>query len=307
MIYISHHLSEVLKVADNATVMRDGKIVDTVRIANITEDQLVSMMVGREIAQKHIDRANHVDYKTKSFEANHLSHLYEFKDISFYLHPGEIVGMYGLVGAGRSEMAKCIFGLDHLTGGNMLLNGKPYIPKSAYDAMAKGIAYTSENRKQDGLFLKMSIADNCVSPQLKTFASKSDVLSKKKMTEFADECIQRLNVVTPSRDQVVCNLSGGNQQKVLLSMWLGIDPRVLIVDEPTKGVDVGAKAEIYDILRDLADKGMSILVISSDLIEILNISDRIYVVKDGRVRGECMPEEATEESVVAIATTGSLN
>lgn len=302
MIYISHHLSEVLQVADNATVLRDGKIVATVPVADIDEDKLVSMMVGREITQKHVDRSDKIDYSKKLFEAAHLSHMYEFKDISFHVHPGEIVGMYGLVGAGRSEMAKCIFGLDSLLGGEMLLDGAPFKAKNASDSIKKGVAYASENRKLDGLFLKKTIADNCVSVQLKSFANKAGMLNDRDMKKFADDCIERLNVITPSRDQLAGNLSGGNQQKVLLSMWLGINPRFLIVDEPTKGVDVGAKAEIYEILRGLADEGMGILVISSDLLEILNISDRIYVVKDGRIHGECMPEEATEESVVAVAT-----
>ncbi len=302
MIYISHHLSEVLEVADSATVLRDGKVVTTVPISEVNEDKLVSLMVGREIVQKHIDRSQNIDYSKKLFEAKNLSHLYEFKDISFHVHPGEIVGMYGLIGAGRSEMAKCIFGLDRFLSGETFLDGKPFRAKSAADSMRKGVAYTSENRKLDGLFLKKSIMDNCVSPQLKSFANRAGVLSKKDMEKFADDCIEKLNVITPSKNQLAGNLSGGNQQKVLLSMWLGINPRFLIVDEPTKGVDVGAKSEIYSILRGLADEGMGILVISSDLLEILNISDRIYVVKDGRIHGECMPDEATEESVVTIAT-----
>ena len=302
MIYISHHLSEVMDVADSATVLRDGKVVTTVPISEVDEDKLVSLMVGREIVQKHIDRTDKIDKTKKLFEAKNLSHMYEFKDISFYVHPGEIVGMYGLIGAGRSEMAKCIFGLDKLAGGEMYLDGKPFLAKNAADSMKKGVAYASENRKLDGLFLQKTIRDNCVAPQLKSFANKIGVLSGQKMDGFADDCIEKLNVVTPSSRQIAGNLSGGNQQKVLLSMWLGIEPRFLIVDEPTKGVDVGAKAEIYNILRGLADEGMGILVISSDILEILNISDRIYAVKDGRISGECMPDEATEESVVSIAT-----
>ena len=301
MIYISHHLSEVMKVADSATVLRDGKIVATVPISQVNEEKLISMMVGREIVEKHIDRTDKIDMSKTLFEAKNLSHLYEFKDISFNVHYGEIVGMYGLIGAGRSEMAKCIFGLDKLAGGEMLLDGRPFHAKNASDAMKKGVVYASENRKLDGLFLEKSIADNCVSPQLKAFANGAGVLSKDKMDAFADECIKKLNVVTPSRMQLAGNLSGGNQQKVLLSMWLGINPRFLIVDEPTKGVDVGAKAEIYNILRALADEGMGILVISSDILEVLNISDRIYAVKDGRICGECLAHEATEESVVAVA------
>ena len=302
MIYISHHLSEIMDVADRVMVLRDGKNVDTVSVADINEDKLVSMMVGREIVEKHIDRTDKIDYSRYLFEAKNLAHLYEFKDISFNVHPGEIVGMYGLVGAGRSEMAKCVFGLDKICGGEMLLDGQPYHAKSASDAIEKGVVYASENRKLDGLFLKKTIADNCVSPQLASFTNKIGVLLEKDMKKFADDCIRSLHIVTPSREQLAGNLSGGNQQKVLLSMWLGLNPRFLIVDEPTKGVDVGAKAEIYTILRDLADKGMGILVVSSDLLEILNISDRIYVVKDGRVNGEISAEEASEEAVVSVAT-----
>lgn len=307
MIYISHHLSEVLEVADRATVFRDGKLISTVDVKDVDEDKLVSLMVGREIVERHIDRTDKIDQTRFVFEAKNLAHKYEFKDISFDVHPGEIVGMYGLVGAGRSEMAKCIFGLDKISGGEMLLEGKPYSAKTASDAMEKGVAYTSENRKEDGLFLKKTIMDNCVSPQLKTFSDKFGFMQNKGMGEFADDCIDRLNVRTPSKYQMVGNLSGGNQQKVLLSMWLGINPKFFIVDEPTKGVDVGAKSEIYTILRKLADSGMGILVISSDLLEILNISDRIFVVKDGKTKGIVMPEEATEERVVGIATTGRAN
>ncbi len=307
MVYISHHLSEVMQVADVATVLRDGKIVTTVNVSEINEDKLVSFMVGREIVQKHIDRTARIDRSKLLFEAKNLSHLYQFKDISFDVYPGEIVGMYGLVGAGRSEMAKCIFGLDKLSGGEMYLDGKPFRAKSAADSIEKGVAYASENRKLDGLFLKKTISDNCVSVQLKSFANKIGFLNDRDMGKFADDCIKRLNVITPSRSQITGNLSGGNQQKVLLSMWLGVNPRFLIVDEPTKGVDVGAKSEIYDILRKLADEGMGILVISSDLLEILNISDRIFVIKDGRVQGECMPDEAKEEKTMTEKKKGSFS
>ena len=303
IIYISHHLQEVFEIADRATVLRDGKYVDTVNVADVDEDKIVSMMVGREVTHNYVSRQGKIDGSVVVLEAQGLTHAHLFHNISFQVHKGEILGFAGLIGAGRTEMARAIFGHEKLTAGRILLNGRPISVKSPTDAMRQGIAYTSENRKLDGLFLSQSIEENCVSPQLKEFAGRGiGFLDEKRMEDFTKMCIDKFNITTPSMKQRVRNLSGGNQQKVLLSMWLGIQPKVLIVDEPTKGVDVGAKAEIYDILRALADTGVAIIVISSELLEVLTISDRIIVMKSGRIAGIMNNSEATEENVIAYAT-----
>jgi ABC-type sugar transport system ATPase subunit len=302
IIYISHHLPELFEIADRATVLRDGRVVTTVMMNDVTEDKIVSYMVGREVTHTHVNRLEKIDFTTVVFEAKNLSHLYQFKDISFAIHRGEILGMSGLIGAGRSEMAKAIFGLEKLAGGEMYLYGKKIRIKNPASAMKKGIAYTSENRKSDGLFLNMSISHNCSCPQLGKFSNVLGYLREKQIADFSGTCINKFNIVTISGKQLVRNLSGGNQQKVLLSMWLGIEPNLLIVDEPTKGVDVGAKEEIYEIIRSLADAGTAIIVISSDLLEILTISDRIVVVKDGRITGVLDRNEADEEKIIGYAT-----
>lgn len=299
IIYISHHMSELFEIADRATVLRDGCVVNTVNVKDIDEDSLVSLMVGRDVSHEYIPRK--VNYDKKVFEARRLTHKYKFNDISFDVHEGEILGFAGLIGAGRSEMARCIFGLDKLKDGEMYLEGKRVSPQNPTEAVKLGIAYTSESRKIEGLFLEKTVKDNCISPRLSSFAGKAGFLNEGKMKRFADECIRKFNIATPTSDQLIRNLSGGNQQKVLLSMWLGISPKLLIVDEPTKGVDVGAKAEIYAILRKLADTGIAVVVISSELIEVLSISDRILVMKDGMISGELKNSEASEESIIAYA------
>ncbi|MDR2661959.1 MAG: sugar ABC transporter ATP-binding protein [Treponema sp.] len=303
IIYISHHLPELFLIARRATVLRDGKVVSTVAMnETVTEDKIVGLMVGREVTHKHVDRTSRIDRRRVVLEAKNLSHLYHFKDISFKVHRGEILGFSGLIGAGRSEIAKAIFGLEKLTRGELYLEGKKITIRNPAEAMKKGIAYTSENRKFDGLFLNMSIAHNCSCPQLEKFSGPGGFLRERRIGAFSAECIKKFNIISSSGRQLVRNLSGGNQQKVLLSMWLGIEPKLLMVDEPTKGVDVGAKEEIYGIIRALADTGVAVIVISSDLLEILTISDRVAVLRDGRITGMMDIGEADEEKVISCAT-----
>jgi ABC-type sugar transport system ATPase subunit len=289
-------------IADCATILRDGKVVADVLLNEVNEDKIVSLMVGREIVHTHVDRKEKIDHNDVVFEAKNLSHLYQFKDISFSVHRGEILGLSGLIGAGRSEVAKAIFGLEKITGGELFLEGKKITVKNPASAMKKGIAYTSESRKFDGLFLNMSIAHNCSCPQLGKFAGPLGFLKEGQIGQFSQSCIKQFNIMSTSGRQLVRNLSGGNQQKVLLSMWLGIQPKLLIVDEPTKGVDVGAKEEIYEIIRKMADTGVGVIIISSDLLEILTISDRVAVLKDGRITGILDVDEADEEKVITYAT-----
>ncbi|MDR1389112.1 MAG: sugar ABC transporter ATP-binding protein [Treponema sp.] len=302
IIYISHHLSELFVIADRATILRDGRVVSSVMMKNVDEDKIISLMVGREVTHKHIDRSGKIDRSAVVFEAKNISHAYQFKNISFSVHKGEILGLSGLIGAGRSELAKAIFGLGKISGGEMYLNGKKIHNRGPSDAMKKGMAYTSESRKHDGLFLGMSIAHNCSCTQLGRFSNAAGFLNDKKIDDFSKSCIDEFKIISTSEKQLVRNLSGGNQQKVLLSMWLGIQPELLIVDEPTKGVDVGAKEEIYGIIRALADTGAAVIIISSDLLEILTISDRIAVLKDGRITGTMDIGEADEETIITYAT-----
>ena len=300
-IYISHHLNEIFEIADRVTVLRDGKYAGTVQVSETSEKQLVSMMVGREVLHAFVPRSKQpAPYPVLRVE--NLTHRKLFKNISFEINPGEIVGFAGLIGAGRSEIAKALFGIIHYESGSISINGQAVHIKSPKSAMRQGIAYTSENRKQEGLFLDMNIRQNCIAPQIGNYAKGSlKFMDDAKIDAFTDDCIRKMRIVTPSSRQRLRNLSGGNQQKVLLSMWLGIKPRVLIIDEPTKGVDVGAKSEIYDIIRALAETGVAIMVISSDLLEILAISDRIIVVKDGHISGTIDHFEATEENIIAKA------
>ena len=292
IIYISHHLGEVFEIADRVTVLRDGKLVETCPVKDVTEEDLVKKMVGRELADM---------YGSRTFLAGKERFRLESRDISFSVKAGEIVGIAGLAGAGRTELGRAIFGSEPLKG-CVFLDGKPIIIRSPEDAIANRIAYMTEDRKDDGLFLDMTIRENTAAPSLREFGGRLGFVDERAMTTFAEDFCGRFNIVTPSPWQTVGLLSGGNQQKVLLSMWIGIRPLLLIADEPTRGVDVGAKSEIYHLLRKLASEGVGIILISSDLQEILGMSDRILVMRSGRLAGEFAGAEATEERVIACAS-----
>ena len=316
VIYISHHLSEVFELADRVSVLRDGKHVATDQIGEVTEDDLVRKMVGRELVDMYGSRADAIGGAggatapalgsgpvgpRECFRIEKAQCAGTFHDVSLSVGKGEIVGIAGLAGAGRTELGRAIFGAEQLDGGRMFLEGKPVSIRCCGDAIANRIAYLSEDRKGDGLFLDMSIRENCVAPSLGKFADRLGMMDDSAVAGFAKTAADRFGIVTPSTDQQVGLLSGGNQQKVLLAMWIGIRPRFLVADEPTRGVDVGAKSEIYSILRKLAAEGVGILLISSDLPEILGLSDRILVMRQGTVAGEFTREEATEESIIACA------
>ena len=294
IIYISHHLHEVFEVADRVTVLRDGRVVETCAIGDVTEESLVRKMVGRELKDMYGARADKVGAEVLRVEWP--------PEMSLSVGAGEIVGVAGLAGAGRTELGRAIFGADLISGLRVCLDGKLIEIRSPEDAIEHGIAYLTEDRKDDGLFLDMSIRDNCAAPSLGKLATGCGLMNERAIDEFAEGFRKEFGIVTPSIRQEVGLLSGGNQQKVLLAMWMGIRPRVLIADEPTRGVDVGAKSEIYHMLRKLAADGVSILLISSDLPEILGLSDRILVMRESRLAGEFAASEATEENVVACAT-----
>lgn len=303
-IYISHHLSEIFQIADRVTVMRDGKYVQTLNVAEATEDLLIRRMVGRELKNVYGQRAAPVG--DPYFRIEQASRSPDFHDISFHLRRGEILGLAGLVGAGRTQLARALAGLEPLRHGQILLDNSPLRIRSPQQAIRHGIGYLTEDRKDQGLFLRMPIRDNCIAPSLARFANALGAVDESRVDRFAESSRARFNIITPSTRQPVGHLSGGNQQKVLLSMWMGIQPKVLIIDEPTRGVDVGARSDIYALLRDLAATGVGILMVSSDLQEILGLSDRILVMRSGRLAAEFSREHATEELIIAAATGARL-
>jgi ABC-type sugar transport system ATPase subunit len=304
-IYISHHLPEIFEITDRVTVMRDGRYVETFETAGVTEDTLVRRMVGRELTDMFGSRS--AEMGEEYFRVESASQEGLFHDITFGLKRGEIVGLAGLVGAGRTELARAVCGIDRLDRGSVLLDGVSLDLSCPADAIRHGIGYLTEDRKDQGLFPGMAIRDNCAAPGLDSFANKFGWMDDSRIDESAVRYRQVFSIATPSIHQLVGNLSGGNQQKVLLAMWMGIKPTVLIVDEPTRGIDVGARCDIYSRLRALAATGVGILMISSDLQEILGLSDRVLVMRGGRLTTDIARSDATEEKIIAMATGVTLN
>lgn len=295
IIYISHRLAEIFEIADRVSVLKDGKYQDTLDVAGIAVEDIIKLMVGRDLKREHVatSATDEVVLEVREFTGE------RFRDVSFRVHKGEILSFAGLAGAGRTELARAIIGADKKTHGDMLVNGQKVTINSPQDAMKNKICYLPEDRKEQGLFLEMSIQQNIVSGSLERFA-RSLFLKENKMAEIASESCRNLMVATPSIKRLVVNLSGGNQQKVVFAKWLLVHADVLIVDEPTRGIDVGSKAEIYKILRNLAKEGKSIIVISSDMPEVLEISDRIMVMWEGKVTGELSSSEINSDSEEAI-------
>lgn len=301
MIYISHRMEEIFQVSDRITVLRDGQYVGTVRTAETTMDELVKMMVGREIT----DRFPKVEIEqgAERLRVENLSVKGKLSGISFSVKGGEIVGVAGLMGAGRTEMAKAIFGLEDLQQGDIYVDGQHVRINRPIDAIRAGIALVTEDRKEEGLVLSLPVRENISLPNLANVSSVG-VLKPKAEQELSDETIRRLLIKTAGGEQIVGSLSGGNQQKVVIGKWLATKPKILILDEPTRGVDIGAKKEIYDIMNQLAQSGVAILMISSELPEVLGMSDRVLVMHEGRITGEFTREEATQESIMHAATGG---
>ena len=305
-IYISHHLSEVFEIADTVTVLRDGKTVTNADVKDIDENFLISNMVGRSIQNIYGERAPEDKIGDVIFEAKNLTENGVFEDVSFNIRKGEIVGFAGLVGAGRTEVGRAIFGADKLDSGEIFVEGKKVTVHSCDQAIKAGIGYMTEDRKSLGLYLRFDIKTNMAANRLKDF-THGGFISDAEINKEAENVVEEYGVVTPSVKKVVGQLSGGNQQKVLLAEWMSIKPKLLIVDEPTRGVDVGAKAEIYKILRRMASQNdCGIMMISSDLPEVLGVSDRIIIMKDGHKVGEVDGYTATEVSVMSKAA-GSEN
>lgn len=298
-IYITHKLSEVFKIANRVMVMRDGKHVGTRPVSEVTENDLVAMMVGRKITSLY-GNSRKVDGE-EYFRVEGFSRKGVFQDLSLTLKRGEILGLFGLIGAKRTELALAIIGVYPKDTGRIYLEGKEITIHSPIDAIRQGIAYLTEDRKGDGLFLTMNVRENLIAPSLPKFLRRLGLLDFHHIDNFAQKSVQDFTIATPSLNKKLFNLSGGNQQKCLIAMWMGINPKVIIFDEPTRGVDVGARAEIYHKLRELAAKEVGIVMISSDLPELIGMCDRIIVMHQGRITGELEREEFSEERIMAFA------
>lgn len=298
LLFISHKLDEIFAISDRFTVFRDGKCMGTFDDDDLDDDRLISLMVGRKIEYKIFDKVRRDD---AVLELRNLSKTGQFKDISFKLNRGEILGITGLVGAGRTEVAQAVFGLNTLDSGEILLEGKTVNIRKPADAVKLGISYVPENRLQEGLVLGKSIKDNIVITVLRNISNRLGLVDRTQKARLASQWMEKLNIRPPMPDLSVSKLSGGNQQRVVLSKWLATDPKILIVDEPTNGIDVGAKTEIHQILRDLAGAGMAVIIISSELPEILAIADRVIIMRRGRITEEKFCEGLNQEDILSKA------
>lgn len=301
IVYISHRMDELKRICDRVTVMRDGCYVDTVHMKEVTIEKIISMMVGRTIYDSvHVKKESNKN--SYVLEVKHLNKGRMVKDVSFNLKKGEILGFAGLMGAGRTDVARAIFGADKIDSGEVYINGKSVHIKSPNDAVKHGVGYLSEDRKRYGLTLGMDVESNISLASFKKFLGPLGMVNKEKTQTNAAKFVDTLKIKTPNLKQRVKNLSGGNQQKVIIGKWLTRDSDILIFDEPTRGIDVGAKSEIYKLLNDLADQGKSIIMISSELPEVMRMSHRIVVMCEGRITGELSQEEATQELIMKYAT-----
>lgn len=298
IVYISHKMSELEEICDRVTVMRDGQTVGTKVVKETNKDDLIAMMVGRELTNYYT--RDYLEPGEVILKCEHICDGKMAKDASFELRKGEIIGFAGLVGAGRSETMKAVFGLaPHMTG-NVYVEGQKVQIRTPVDALKYGIALVPESRKEEGLYKVQSVRFNSTIEVLSQFIKNLRV-DLKKEEEITQKYIDMMATKTPGQEQMIGNLSGGNQQKVMIGRWLATDPKILILDEPTRGVDVGAKAEIYTIMNELVKQGMSIIMISSELPEIINMSDRVYVMNDGRVTGCLDHESVTQEGIMQLA------
>jgi len=297
-IYVSHRMNEIFEICENATVLRDGAYVDSVNLDDVDINQIIKMIVGRELSDFYPEALRNI--QDKFLEVEHLTDKNgKVKEVSFYAHKGEVLGFSGLVGAGRTELMRLLFGADPHQSGTIKINGEVVNINSPLTAINKGICLLTEDRKHQGLALGMSVLDNINLTQLDKF-----VLNHKKMKEVAKKYKESLKIKVHDVTVQVSTLSGGNQQKVVLGKWLNKDASIFIFDEPTKGIDVGAKTEIYEIINSLAKKGKTIIVISSEIPELLGITDRTYVMCEGRITGELSKAEATPESIMKLSIVG---
>lgn len=298
IIYISHHLPEVFEIADRVTVMRDGKNVGTDMICNVTPEKLVEMMVGQKIDKFYTKREK--DAGEVVFRANDISRWGFFHHVSFEVRKGEILGICGLAGSGRSELACAIIGIDPIQEGTIEFEGKTIRNKDMHQALTRGMAYLTESRKLQGLALRLTMEENIYSSMIGDML-RGGVFSKKMGQEKLAEQIKNLQIYPAEPNRMVSNFSGGNQQKILLGKWLALKPRLLILDEPTRGVDIGAKMLIHKTIESIADQGHSVILISSDLPELVGLSDRVYILREGKMIGEFNKHEINEDTLLLAA------
>lgn len=300
IIYISHRLDEIFRLADRITILRDGQYVTTLNTDETNKDELVKYMVGRQLTEVYPKRDEICVKDEVIFEAVNVSGNGD-KNISFKIHRGEVLGLGGLVGAGRTEFAELMFGMRQKTAGKFIFKGKEISPKTPKDAIELGIGLVPEDRKKEGALLGMSIRCNINMPIYQRI-SKGTVINEKKEEEIAQTYRKEISIKTPTLDQLVKNLSGGNQQKVILAKWLAADSELLIFDEPTRGIDVGAKQEIYTLINHLVEQGKTVLMISSEMEELMGMSDRILILAEGNMTGELNKSEFDQERIMQLAS-----
>ena len=301
IVYISHRMDEIKKITDRVSVMRDGQYIGTLITENCTKEDIINMMVGRVIYEEPKTHSMVAPDAPVVLQVEHLNAGRMVQDVSFELRKGEILGFAGLVGAGRTETARALFGADPKQGGDIYINGKKVDIRSPKDAVEAGLSYLSEDRKRFGIVLKKSITENSTLATLQEY-TKGAFIDKPKEEKVTQKYVDALKTKTPGIDQLVMNLSGGNQQKVVIAKWLVNDSQIMIFDEPTRGIDVGAKQEIYELMNQLARQGKAIIMISSEMTEILRMSDRIVVMCEGKKTGELDIAEATQEKIMTLAT-----
>lgn len=298
VIYISHRLEEVKEICDRATVMRDGQTITEIEVPKVSIDEIVKYMVGRELKDQYPRIKK--DIGNVRFEVNQLSIPNKVSDVSFQVRSGEVLGISGLVGAGRTETVRGIFGLEKHTTGRIFVDGKECTINSPKDAINAGIGFVTEDRKDEGLVLCLNVGENITLASLDVFSAMG-ILNLHKEQKIIDDYIKKMNIKTPSFKQQVENLSGGNQQKVVLAKWMLSNCKVLIFDEPTRGIDVGAKVEVYNIINALAKEGKAIIMISSEIPEVMGVSDRVMIMARGKKQGELSRDEATQEGIMTLA------
>ena len=300
IVYISHRLEELRHIVDRVTIMRDGQYITRMDFQDTNLDEIIAYMVGREIKEK-FPRVS-CEKGKKVFEVKHLNAGRMVRDVSFSLYEGEIVGFAGLMGAGRTETTRAIFGVDAKDGGQILLDGKEVVIRRPLDAIRAGIVLAPEDRKKDGLCTKLSIRQNIALPNLDFLCDRFGVVRRAREDEVCARTVEDLKIKTPGVEIDAANLSGGNQQKVVVGKWLARNSRVVIFDEPTRGIDVAAKVEIYHLMNRLKQQGIAVMFVSSEMPEVIGIADRIVVMCDGRVTGELSAQEATQEKILSLAT-----
>jgi len=301
IIFISHRLEEIREISDRVTIFRDGDLITTKQIDDISNDEIIKFMIGRNIENSEVKNNNFLEKNEYILHVKNLSLGKKFKDISFDLKRGEILGFAGLVGAGRTDVAKSIFGAEKFDDGEIIYDGQSIVNNSPNDAINKGFAYVPEDRKQMGIFGPVAVEDNITSAVPKDISNAFGLINSKTVSTKTNEYIEKFNIILTSGRQLIEELSGGNQQKCIISKWLLSKPKVLILDEPTRGVDVGVKSEMYDIINKLAEDGTAIILISSELPEILSLSHRIIVMREGKITKILHNKDANQENIMSYA------